>query len=100
MTKDKNTIISDIKNYMTKWGGSYSEWYVGIATKPRQRLFDDHKVNEKTDAWIHREAESADIARSIEDYFVNTLGTDGGTGGGDDSTRFVYAYKKKSHTDP
>jgi len=31
---------------------------------------------------------------------VNTLGTDGGTGGGDDSTSSVYAYKKNSHTDP
>jgi len=99
MSKDKNTIINEIKNHIDG-GGSYSAWYVGIASKPRQRLFEDHKVNEKTNGWIYRESESSDIARSIEDHFVNTLGTDGGTGGGDNSTRFVYAYKKNAHTDP
>ena len=99
MIKDKNTIINEIKNHIDD-GGSYSAWYVGIASNPRQRLFEDHKVNEKTDVWIYRESESSDIARSIEDHFVNTLGTDGGTGGGDDSTNSVYSYKKNSHTDP
>lgn len=56
-------------------------------------------MNEKNDTWIYREAEYESVAREIEDYFVNTLGTDGGTGGGNypDS---VYTYKKNSHTEP
>ena len=99
MIKDKNIIINDIKNHISKNGGSYSDWYVGIATNPKDRLFQDHNVNQNGDAWIFRQAESESIAREIEDYFVNTLNTDGGTGGGDNPDS-VYAYKKKSHTDP
>ncbi len=100
MAKDESTIKTEIKNHITSEGGAYSNWYVGIAKDARQRLFEDHKVKEKGDAWIHRQAESDDVARKIEDYFVNTLKTDGNPGGGDEKTVFVYAYKKQSHTDP
>jgi len=98
MAKTKQEIISEVKSYMAQCGGSYSDWYVGIATDPRGRLFNDHNVDEKKGAWIYSEAENSSSAREIEDYFVNTLGTDGGTGGGDYSSRYVYAYKKTSYT--
>ncbi len=100
MTKDEQTIKDDIKGHISHCGGTYSAWYVGITETPRERVFQDHKVKEKTDAYIWRKAESANVAGNVEDYFVNTLCTDGGTGGGTDSSDFVYAYKKNSHTDP
>lgn len=99
MVKDKQTITNEIKNHISEGGGAYSDWYVGISKNPRERLFQDHNVDEKKDAWIIRQAESESIAREIEDYFVNTLKTDGERGGGDNPDS-VYAYKKKSHTDP
>ena len=52
------------------------------------------------DYWAHRTAESKDIAEDIENYFVNTLDTDGAPGGGTDATKSVYIYKKNAHTDP
>ena len=36
----------------------------------------------------------------MEDYFVNTLGTDVGTGRGDDTADMVYGYEKSSGTNP
>jgi hypothetical protein len=93
-------IISDIKAHIQKGGGRYRDWYVGITENPRHRLFNDHGVHEKGDWWIYRQASSAAAARRIEDYFVNTLGTDGGLGGGDEDAVYVYAYKKNSHTRP
>lgn len=98
MAKTDEVIITEIKTFLTKWGGRYSDWYVGIASNSRQRLFNDHNVDEKEDGWIFREAYSSDHARSVEDYFINILGTSGDTGGGDYSTKFVYAYKKANHT--
>lgn len=89
-----------IEGHMAKCGGTYREWYVGIAADPRDRLFNGHGVREKGDAWILRRAESAEVARRVERYFVKTLGTDGGPGGGDASTKAVYAYKKNAHTSP
>jgi len=98
MADTKESIKTDIKTYIQKNGGVYSDWYVGIASDPRDRLFNDYNVNENGGAWIYREAESSSAAREVEEYFVNTLGTDGGSGGGDYSTKYVCAYKKTSST--
>lgn len=99
MPKSKTEIIEEIKTYIQNWGGQYSDWYVGIASDPRQRLFTDHNVREKGgDGWIFRECENADIAREIERYFIDVLGASGGEGGGDNTSRYVYAYKKTSYT--
>lgn len=98
MAKTRQEIISEIKSHMAQCGGNYSDWYVGIATDPKNRLFNNHNVDEKNGAWIYREAENSSSARDIENYFVNTLKTGGGTGGGDYSSQYVYAYKKTSYT--
>lgn len=83
---------------MTKYGGLYRDWYVGITSNPRQRLFNDHRVDEGY-GWIYAPADSNQIARFVEGYFLN-LGCDGGSGGGDNSSTTVYAYKKTSYTNP
>ncbi len=93
-------VKSEIKNHIDNVGGAYSAWYVGISKNARDRLFNDHAVDENTDAWIYRSAANTDVARRIETYFVDVLGTDGGPGGGDDDADQVYAYKKKAHTNP
>lgn len=98
MTKSKAVIKQEIRDHIKSRGGGYSDWYVGIASNPRERLFDDHSVDQQNGRWIYRECESSAAAREVEEYFVNTLGTDGGSGGGDQSTRSVYAYKKTSYT--
>lgn len=100
MAKSKEEIINDIKAHIKKRGSPYSSWYVGISKDARDRLFSGHKVKEKDDYWIYRQAGSTQTAREIEDYFVNTLGTDGGPGGGDEDADMVYAYKKENYTDP
>lgn len=43
--------------------------------------------------------EAADIAtaRAVESYFID-LNIDGGSGGGDDDSKFVYVYKKTKLT--
>lgn len=82
---------------MIKCGGSYPSWYVGVSEEPETRLSDGHGAK---DAWIYREAESTEIAREIEAYFIERLNTDGGSGGGDEDATYVYAYKKKPHTTP
>jgi len=98
MAKDEETIKKEILAHIDDKGGPYSGWYVGIAEDPEDRLFNDHSVQRKGDYWIYRKAESHTAARNVEDYFVNDVGTKGGTGGGDENTKSVYAYKTNSHT--
>jgi len=100
MAQSKQEIINDINAYIQKCGEGYRAWYVGISNDARDRLFKSHNVNENGDLWIYRQASSAQVAREIEDYFVNSLGADGGTGGGDVTADKVYAYKKAAHTNP
>lgn len=98
MGKSMQVIISEIGSYIQNNGGIFQEWYVGIASDPRERLFVGHKVVENEDAWIYREAMNSNEARIIEKFFLNKLVTGGGSGGGDYNTRFVYTYKKSYHT--
>ena len=100
MADSQEKIIKDIKAHIKKRGGKYSSWYVGISEDPKNRLFNGHNVDKDKDVWIYQTASSSEIAREIELYFVDDLGTDGGPGGGDDDAKAVYAYKKKEHTDP
>ena len=93
------SIISDFEAYMRKHGGRFSDWYAGIASDPKARLFNGHSVSEKEDAWIYSDCGSEAGARDVEDYFLKK-GCDGDTGGGDRSTRFAYLYKKNGHTNP
>ncbi len=73
---------------------------MGISKDAKDRLFNGHNIRKKKDAWIFRTARSSQVTRDIEEYFVNTLGTDGGTGGGDNTSDMVYAYKKAAHNNP
>lgn len=97
MAQTKAEITREIADYVQRCGGSQSSWYAGIAADPRQRLFNDHNVNEKSGHWTYRKCASSAEARDIEDSFVKG-GMKGGPGGGDGDTTYVYAYKITSST--
>jgi hypothetical protein len=96
--KDAKTIVAEIVQHVKDCGGEFSRWYVGIASDANQRLFGDHNVNKNTDSWIYREAQNSDTARAIEEHIIETYKTKGDTGGGDNTTKYVYAYKITSST--
>ena len=89
--------ISFIKSYMGN-NPVYRDWYVGITKDIKGRLFDFHKVDKDKSGWVFVTAESEDTARKIERYFVDTCNTDGGTGGGNDDSDIVYAYRITNYT--
>ena len=95
----KQEIIDEIDAHIDKCGGNYSQWYVGITEAPKRRVFEEHGVEKGKDPYIWRTTSSSDIARDIEQHFID-LGCDGGSGGGDEDADVVYAYKKSSRTDP
>lgn len=98
MAKDVNTIIKEIEQYLINncGGGNYSEYYVGITKSIQDRLFGAHQVPDKH-CWIWREAFSDTDARKVEKYFLDK-GMQGGDGGGDEESVFVYVYKVASFT--
>ncbi len=100
MPHGEEEIKKAIKDYIAEPGESYPEWYVGVTKDPGDRLFSGHGVDEKKGRWIWQQAHSSAAARRVEAYFLNTLRTDGGTGGGDEDAEYVYAYEKAAHTRP
>jgi hypothetical protein len=97
MAKSKQEIIADIAGYFK--GTAYKNCYVGITSDVESRLFGDHNVSEENGRWIYRTASSNSIARDVEKHFVDAS-MDGGPGGGDYTSKIVYAYKKTSYTNP
>lgn len=96
----KQGAFNEIKNFIIKntSGSNYNSWYVGIANDPVRRLFEDHNVNKEVGPWIYRKCYNDTSAREVEQALISNLKTQGGPGGGDDSTVFVYAYEIKSYT--
>lgn len=93
-------VYAEIASHIKQGPGAYRDWYVGIASDPVDRLFTQHQVpNRKDYWWIYRECNTNNDARAVEKDLL-ALGGDGGTGGGDNTSRFVYAYLKGPMTNP
>ena len=76
-----------------------SELYVGITSDIESRVHGDHKVPKKDGWFISSSADSNKIARDVEKFFLNK-GMEGGIGGGDYSSKYVYVYHITSSTKP
>ncbi len=87
----------EMKAFIDRARAPHSEWYVGIAADPEERL-SEHGVQE-TDWYIVRRLASAEEARRVEESLLK-LGCGGGPGGGDEAATAVYAYWKRGHTQP
>jgi len=97
---NKGEIIEKISEHIKTRGGLPHDWYVGLSQNPERCLLGNHKVDLDKDKWIYIPTNSEQEAREIEEYFINSIGTDGRLGGGNNGERKVYAYKKASHTEP
>ena len=85
-------VYDSIMQYINSVSTNYPSWYVGIASDPKSRLFNDHKVSETFGKWIFQDTGSEETARTVEKYIIDTHKTKGDTGGGDKTTTSVYAY--------
>lgn len=97
--RKRSEIIADLETHVAKFGGTYSDWYVGITANPKQRLFTEHRLRSSGDAWITRRAVDDLQAAEVQEYFKTVRKTQGGSKGTLQDV-YVYAYKMKSHTRP
>lgn len=93
-------IIQSINNHLKQSSKPfYSDFYVGITEDVKKRLFSEHQVNEKIDWWIYCYADTEEIAREVEKFYIEK-GMDGGKGGGkgNGETKYIYCYEINEHT--
>ena len=84
---------------INKLGGSYSDWYCGIASNWVNRLVIEHKVPKKGHPYIARQCYTSDDAIAVENALIE-LGCDGAPRTGDKTSVYVYAYLKGTMTKP
>lgn len=84
-------VIAHIDGYMKRSGLPNNRWYVGITGDAEQRLFTEHKVDKQNGTWAFATADTSAIARQVEQAYLKA-GCKGGPGGGDATSRVVYAY--------
>ncbi|WP_303924974.1 hypothetical protein [Draconibacterium sediminis] len=92
MSKTANEITQEIINHINGCTGKYySDYYAGISRNPKDRLFNEHHVDENNGCWIFRKAINIAHARAAEKELL-AKGMKGGDGGGDGTSIYVYAY--------
>ena len=92
VTKTRQQIVDEIVAFIDRQGLGKRGWYIGI-TDDTERRFEEHRVKGKT-AWIRRRAASVATARRAEqDLLDQSPRFEGGPGGGDAGSQYVYAYK-------
>lgn len=98
MANTYQSIVEDFEEYIGRSNSALSLWYVGVSKNAEERL-EEHGVSSESSWWIYQRAPSSSVARQIETHFLEK-GLDGGPGGGDVGADMVYAYLKRSFTDP
>ena len=88
--QNETSLIRELVNRMRSVRALPGQWYAGITADIEQRL-KEHNVDPRG-VWYAVDAGSAAAARAIEKYFIERLGTRGGSGGGSIFSRFFYVY--------
>ena len=96
----RQNIIDDIKQHISKNGGDYTEWYVGVCKDPLFLIRNMHRMNRFY--WMYKPVDTVQMATEVMDHFINLLGVNS------DSVRsclseysgtvYIYVYKNSEHT--
>ncbi len=101
MTITAQRACSQIVVFIREHGGAYSQWYCGVAADWEDRLFNGHRLPDRSYRWwIVTDACIDNPAARLAEDAVHSLGCDGGPSRDDEGTVYVYAYLKGSFTDP
>ena len=86
----------DLIIFMSEQNAPNYAFYAGITTDPTQRLFDEHQLPHNQPHRVVR-CENHQEARALEKQ-LHKSGCDGGPGGEDNSSEYVYVYLTSPQT--
>ena len=96
--QDYESAALDLITFMSGQDAPNYAFYAGITSDPMQRLFDEHQLPLTQPHKIVR-CENHQEARELEKQ-LHKSGCDGGPGGGDESSEYVYVYLMSPQTCP
>ena len=91
----------EILGYIKEFGADFTDWYIGIAGRPRSAMRERHGVDEEKDIWFCKQAVSFRACQTIHAYFTGTLKVDGAVlHDPAEDGNCIYLFKKSSRTRP
>ena len=96
---DPKKIIDSFESFISKNGGGYAEWYVGLSSRIVKRLYLEHGVDADNDPHVIHQIATNAIGRQVKQHFLSS-GCDGEPTRNNLGTRHVYVYKKTDETVP
>jgi hypothetical protein len=85
--------------YIKEFDPTFSNWYVGLADRPKQTLFDLHSVRDAEDPWLYKQLLTNRAARTVQNYFIEHLKTAGAPATEQsEDVDCVYLYRIAAHT--
>jgi len=100
MPGSEDRLLQRLDEYIRRYGGDYSRWFVGAAANPERKMFGEHNVKDGEDPWIYHCAGNFTEAKRALAALIDGRGADGTAQELPGSCLYVYAYMKKRHTDP
>lgn len=92
MTAANEAIIKGIQDNLKLNINEAKEWYVGLASNIRKKLFEEHKISEENGRWIYQTLANKEIAKEIKQHFVS-LGLKSEDSNDDQSGNIIFIYK-------
>jgi len=89
---DAARIATDIEDAVKATRRTYSRWTIGITNDHERRKAEHKTKGDDVKDWRSWEADSEDIARSVESYFIDTKKMKGKISGGERNSVFVYIF--------
>lgn len=83
-------IVTRILAFVNKYGGLYSDYYVGITNDVDLRLR-QHGASHKNR--VYEDLVSREDAKDTEQYLLSQYGFKGDTGGGESDSTLLYCFK-------
>jgi len=94
MPRNHEENLAEIQDHLRKLGGNAGDWCVGTAKDSRGTFFASHRVAERDDGLIYREAFTSSSAAAVRDYLVNDCGLRLDLEDAPEPGRIVFAYRK------
>lgn len=91
----------EILGYIKEFGADFTQWYIGIAARPRAAMKERHGVDEAEDIWFCKQAVSFRACQTIHAYFTGTLKVDGAVlYDPAEEGNCIYLFRKSGRTTP
>ncbi len=91
----------EILGYIKVFGSDFSQWYIGIASRPKEVMWNRHGVDEIQDVWLCRQAVSYRACETIRSFFIDKLKVDGTPAAEEPSEgNWIYVFRKSPRTRP